>query len=262
MRLPDELLAGTAPDLVLCDYRSVAGANARNRKALEAITRKIYTANPAARIIAPIIPAPDGVDPTQIGDLTADDILDNALAAYYGVHLVDLRQAEIDLIALGNPITDYIGGGTHQTVAGHAIASGLEVALLQSLGIYTAESHGTLPAPLYDTDGYYTDTTPQRILGNANDGTTGTWTTTGTRIESSEAGATATFVVTCRSFGLYSAGTANTVCDVQVDGGAWLENVTVNHNGQYFDDLSDAEHTIVVRVRTGVAIRIDEFWAI
>lgn len=248
--------------MVLCDYRAVAGANARNRKALEAITRKIYTANPSARIIAPIFPTPDGEDPTQIADLTADEITDNALAEYYGVHLVDLRQTEIDLIALGNPITDYISDGVHQTTAGHAIASGLEQSLLTSLGRYTAENHASLPARLYDTDGYYEDTTPQRILGTANDGTTGTWSTTGTRIESNTAGSTATFIVTCRSFGLYSAGTANTVCDVQIDGGAWQENVTVTHNGQYFDDLSDAEHTIVVRVRAGAAIRIDEFWAI
>lgn len=256
VRLDDELLSGNAPEIVLCDFRSVSPG--RQQASLEAIIRKIWTANPQARIISPIIPSVSG---GEIAALDQQALDDHAMAAVYGVHMVDLRQAEIDLVAQGHLLTEYVSDGTHQTATGHALASSLEQSLITSSGLLSPENHSILPARIYD-DGYYETTEPQRILGNANAGTTGTWNTTGTRIESSEENATVTFVVTCHSFGLYSAGTENSVCDVQIDGGAWQTNVAVTHNGNYFDDLADGEHTIVIRVRSGVAIRIDEFWAI
>lgn len=257
---------GTADvDLVLCDIRPTNIV--REMKAAEALIRKIWTDRPTARILSVIFPGKNAPEDTTVADKTELNLAQEALAAHYGIPNIDYRAAVIAAVAGGAPLTDYIAADEtiHPTLdVGHPLAASLVEAYLAANPSFTfgPANHSTLPEPLYDTDGYYTDTTRQRILGTANDGTTGTWTTTGTRIESSEAGATVTFVVTCRSFGLYSAGTANTVCDVQIDGGAWQENVAVTHNGQYFDDLSDAEHTIVIRVRTGVAIRIDEFWAI
>lgn len=263
VRYPDELGAASGVLLVMCDARSV-GQLPRESKAMEALFRKVRGDFPNAAIVAAIYPEKENLSDTTVMALTSELQDDQTLAAAYGVHLVDYRQFVIDDVAGGEPLTTYIAADelVHPTTYGkETLVDMIYNAAIAGVWL-TGESHGALPSAIYDTDGYYTNTTPQRILGNANDGTTGTWTTTDTRIESSEAGATVTFIVTCRSFGLYSAGTTNTYCDVKIDDGAWQENVYITQNGQYFDDLSDAEHTIVIRVRTGVAIRIDEFWAI
>lgn len=252
-------------DLVLCDIRPTD--TARQLYAAEAMIRRIWTDRPNARILSVIFPHKNELSDTTVAPQDATDIAGDALTAHYGIPNIDYRQAVIDAVAGGDPLTKYIAADQliHPTMdEGHTLAASLVEAYLAAHPSFTfgTADHSTLPALYNAAAGYYSTTEPQRILGTANDGTTGTWTTTGTRIESSEAGATATFIVTCHSFGLYSAGTANSVCDVQIDGGAWQENVAVTHNGNYTDDLADGEHTIIIRVRSGAAIRIDEFWAI
>lgn len=227
--------------------------------------RKIRTDYPNAAIVAAIYPAT--LDPTTnvIEDLSQRELDDQVLAAAYDVHLVDYRQAVIDAVAGGEPLTTYIdiGETVHPSETGKNLLVQMVYDAANAGGWLAGESHGALPTAIYDTDGYYTDTAPQRANGNTGVETGTGWANVGTAgRESSTAGDMITFTATCRSFGLYSAGTANTTCDVQIDGGAWQTDVAVTHNGQYFDDLSDAEHTITIRVRTGVPVRIDEFWAI
>ena len=252
-------------DLVLCDIRPPDVT--RQVWAAEALIRRIWTDRPTARILSVTFPHKNDLSDTTVAALDDYETAGNAMADYYGIPRIDYRAAVIAAAAGGDPLTKYIAAGEliHPTLAdGHPLAASLVETYLLANPSFTfgPADHSTLPAYYNAEAEYYATTEPQRINGTANDGTTGTWSTTGTRIESSEENATVTFIVTCKSFGLYSAGTANTVCDVQIDGGAWQENVAITQNGNYFDDLADGEHTIVIRVRSGVAIRIDEFWAI
>lgn len=264
VRYPDELGAAAGANLIMCDNRT-PGQYPREQKSLEAMYRKIRADFPNAAIVAAIYPEKENLADTTVMALTAQQEADQVLAAAYGVHLVNYRQAVIDDVAGGEPLTTYLAGSelVHPTTYGKGVLVNMIYAAAFAGGWLASESHGALPTAIYDTDGYYTDATSQRIDGNTGTETGTGWADVGTAgRESSTAGDTIQFVVTRRSFGLYSAGTANTVCDVQIDGGDWQENVAVTHNGNYFDDLSDGEHTIVVRVRADAAIRIDEFWAI
>lgn len=264
VRYPDEMGVMSGANLIMCDNRS-AGYSPREQKSLEAMYRKVRTAFPNAAIVAAIYPEKTDLADTTVAALSSQQQDDQTLAAAYDVHLVDYRQAVIDAVAGGEPLTTFIAGSelVHPTTYGKGVLVDMIYAAANAGGWLAGESHGALPTAIYDTDGYYTDATPQRVNGNTGVETGTGWADVGTAgRESSTAGDTITFTKTCRSFGLYSAGTANTTCDVQIDGGTWQTDVAVTHNGQYFDDLSDAEHTIVIRVRTGVAIRIDEFWAI
>lgn len=262
VRAPAEILSASK-EIVVCDFRMATLTDYAGRQpmALEALIRKMWVANPQARIVAPIFPGCADPSIDVVSDLSAEDLADIALAAHYGVHLVDYRQEVINRIALGEHLSVYMADAVHQTDVGYALAASMEDAEIASHDLFSSEDHSVLPARVYDLDGYYENTVPQRKSGTDNDGTTGTWTTTGTRIESSEAGATVTFLTTCRSFGLYSAGVANTVGDVSMDGAPFVLNRTIGYNS-YQLAVSDGPHTITVRVRAGVPIRIDEFWAI
>lgn len=261
MRLYDELLAGTAPEIVFCDFRIV---NAWDYYALEAIIRRIWELNYRTRIISPIFPGTS--DPSTNIVLPQDQVeLDNIrLANHYGVYLVDLRADIINRVASGDPLSDYMADQIHLTTLGYALGTELQDALIVDRDLLSPDDHRVLPAPLFDTDLYWTISTIQHVDGADNDGETGTgWADVGTNgRESSTAGDTITFIATFREFGLYSAGTPNTVCDVQIDGGAWEESRYITQNGYYGGVLPDGNHTIVIRVRSGVPIRIDQFWAI
>lgn len=257
IRANAEILSASK-DLILCDFRPTN--TGREMEAAEAIIRRIWTANPTARIISPIFPSSS--DMINVSALSATELAANALATYYDIPLIDYRQAVIDLVAGGALLTTYLADTIHPTAAGHALCASLVEAYLQANPGFTITSanHYTLPARQYDNGDY--EASPTRLYGTAYTSRTGAgWTDTGTRTENSTEGDTITFTATCKSFGLYSAGTANSVADVQIDGGEWQTNRTISHNG-YDQDISLAPHTITIRVRAGSAIRIDEFWAI
>jgi hypothetical protein len=250
---------GAAPrNFYLGDYRIVNIG--RDSKALEALTRRIYTDNPQAVIVSPIIPE-DGNSNGQVDDLTQAMLDTIEMAAHYGVHLVDYRQEVIDRVAGGELLSVYMSDIIHPTAYGQQICAEMIEAAIVANGWLTPENHSVLPARLYDNGTYEAE--PTRTLGTGYDAISGTgWVPTGTRIVSSTAGDTVTYSATCQQFGIYRADSASPLIDVQIDGGDWLLSQVVTHNGFYGGDLTYGPHTIVFRVRSGYPIRIDELWAI
>jgi hypothetical protein len=252
-------LHGQVSNIYLPDYRIVNAG--RDDRALEALTRRIYADNPRAVIISPIIPE-DADTNGVIDNQTQSDIDSIAMAQYYGVHLVDYRQAVIDLIAGGALLSDYLQDSIHPTVAGHALAASMIETAIVTNGWLNGETHPTLPARLYD-DGEY-EQAPTIKLGTGYDSKTG-WTITGTRIASTTAGDLVTYSATCSQFGTLNtaSGYPSNIVDVQIDGGAWVLSQIVSHNGYYGGSFAYGPHTITLRVPAGGAsVRIDEFWAI
>lgn len=242
-------------DIYLTDFRIVEPG--RDDRALEALCRRIYTDNPRAVIISPTFPVDETLDgAVDALDQRATDSL--ALAAHYGVHIVDYRQAVIDLVAGGASLTTYLADTIHPTVVGQQLCATMIEAMIVPL--LDGEDHSSLPARLYDNGEY--EQPPTRKNGTAYDSVTGSWTATGTRIESSSAGATVTFSATCSQFGIYNAISVYGTLDVQIDGGAWLTARAITHNGYYGTALTYAAHTIAFRIPAAGSIRIDEFWAI
>jgi hypothetical protein len=247
-------------DLVLCDVRPTN--TGRELLAAEALIRRIYTDNPTARIISPIFPANQDGDPTTVDAKLANEIAGETLCTAYDIVMVDYRQAVIDAIAEGANISTYMADIIHPTTAGRYLCYEMvrDYLIAHPSWMLSPGNHSVLPPRVNAGSADY-ENEPVRIVGTGRDAVTGTWTATGTRIESNETGATITFHATCQSFGLYTPGTYNTVADVQVDGGDWLTDCTIGYNG--FDgDLIRGPHTFVVRVRAGVPLRVDEFWAI
>lgn len=258
IRYPAQLRASMPVNVVLCDYRLV---NDRDYPALEALTRRIYTDNPQAVIISPIFPEDTGEN-GAVDALTQLNIDSAALGEHYGVHFVDYRQEIIDRVAGGDSLSLYMADAIHPTSLGQQICEAMIEAEILANNWLIPEDHSILPARLYD-DGSYEENEPSRQVGTA--GTrTGTWTVTGTRIESSTAGSTVEFTATCQSFGLYRSDSGYTIAivDVQVDGGAWQEAQAISHNGFYGTNPAYGLHTIKIRIRAATSIRIDEFWAI
>lgn len=254
VRYPDELQKTQPIELFLTDYRIVT---ALDYKALEALTRRIFTDNPRAIIVSPIIPVDANLD-GAVDDQIQSELDSATLATQYGVHLVDYRQAVIDLVAGGALLTDYIQDTIHPTNAGCELCGQMVYDAIVANSWLTPENHSSLPARLYD-DGSY-ENEPVRINGTENTSKTGTWTETGTRIESSEVNATITFTATCQSYGVYrSDNLDNNNVSVSVDSGAYSE-LLVNRNGVAIV-AGRAEHTITIKVLSGTVI-IDEFWAV
>jgi hypothetical protein len=258
VRLNASLLA-SSKDFILCDIRPTNIG--REMQAAEAILRRIFTTNPTARIITPIFPS--SVDMVTIAPLDDTAIAANALAAYYGVVLIDYRQAVIDLITAGHAVTEYLSDGVHPTTTGKALCSSLVEAYISDYPgwAFGPENHSTLPSRLYD-NGYY-ETTPIRLTGMQYTSRTGTWADVGPVTSSSEVGATITFTANCKSFGLYnSTGIPATMyADIKVDDGEWQLSQVVDHNGTNYI-FSAGLHTITIRVIADNPIQIDEFWAI
>lgn len=259
VRYPAQLQSAMPVDIILCDYRATEAG--REIASLEAMTRRIYTDNPQAVIIAPIIPVNENGD----GLVDAIDALQtetNEMGIYYGIHLVDYRQEVIDRVASGDSLSLYMADAIHPTALGQQVCGDMIIDAIIANGWLSPENHNILPARLYD-DGSYEENEPSRQVGTA--GTrTGTWTVTGTRIESSTAGSTVEFTATCQSFGIYrsDSGYPIAVVDVQIDGGAWQEAQAISHNGFYGTNPAYGAHTIKIRIRAATSIRIDEFWAI
>lgn len=260
MRYPAKLQTADV-DVVLCDLRPTN--TGQELKAAEALIRRIWTDRPGARIISPIFPARD-TGATTVNELEDYEIAANTLCQHYGVIQIDYRQAVIDLVDDGADLNTYMADEIHPTTAGQQLCFEMirDYLIANPDIIHEAEDHNTLPARLYDDGGFERE--PARIVGTDNDSTTGTWSTTGTRIESSTAGSTVTFTATCQSFGIYrsDSGYVTATVDVQIDGGAWQLARAISHNGFYGTNPEYGEHTITIRVRTGSTVRIDEFWAI
>lgn len=257
VRFPAEL-EPNAPDIAIFDPANNSDRD-MDRASIEAFIRRIWTEFPSAKIVLFNIPG--------IGDVNDNGTLDTdmhltqtvlALAQHYGFLVADWSARLQELVGAGHDLTEYMGDSVHPNAGGYAEMALLVQAVMPTLLSSAAQAPMPLPEPLYADASDY-ENAPTVTLGNANDGTTGTWTTTGTRIESSEAGATVTYTATCQSIGIYRADTMTyPAVEVSVDGGAFA-SVTLNQNGLALSEGRGA-HTIAIKVVT--TARIDEFWAI
>lgn len=229
---------------------------------MEALIRRLWAANQNTRIImvsSPTWLTKDTGDNGQVNTPYNATVLADmeALADHYGVAWIDYWAWCRSVVPDTYDLTDLTADTVHPTAIGYAAMAALLEVELPTGG---SAKPATLPARLYDSADY--ENTPVRVNGTANDGTTGTWSTTGTRIESSTAGSTVTFAATCQSFGIYrSDGGSSSGIEYSVNGGAdWLDMVSYQ-NGTVIPG-GRAAYSIIIRVKAGGTVRIDEFWAI
>ena len=121
-----------------------------------------------------------------------------AIATHYGIDIADYwawcKSVVPDTYGLADIVNaDKVHPKTPDGYAGMASV----IDALMPLG--GTSKPATLPAYLYDNGDY--ENTPTRTVATDNDSRIGTWSDTGTRSESSEAGATITFSAACQSYG-------------------------------------------------------------
>lgn len=250
-------------DVFVIDHANDANnSNRDDRRALEALIRRVWAANPNTRII--IVGSPVwntvGVDDDANVDTPSNQtILEDikALAEWYGIAYVDYwqwcRSVVPDTYTLAQLAPDSVHPSSE---IGYPNMALLLQAYLPTGG---TPKPAPLPARLYDNGDF--ENTPTVFLGNQYDSRTGTWSDAGTRTQSSEAGATITFSATCQSLGiLRTDGDANAELELSVDGSAY-RNVVLNQGG-YFLEEGRGAHTLTIRVKTGGNVRIEQFWAV
>lgn len=250
------------PMLVTLDGTNDVGAHlAHPYKSMEALIRKIWAANPNTRIIGLMFPKfTDNTDPSVNSPTNAaymTEIIN--LYAHYGIPYLDYLTPLQNLVNVGgHHLNEYydVSDPVHPLQPGHAIIYGLINPYLPASG---AVSPSPLPARLYD-NGDFEYTAIHRV-GTDNDGTTGTWSTTGSQIRSSEVGATVTIVGTFSSYGLWRTDALYNYCDVSIDGGPFDTSLVLF--GKTGNEIPGGRglHTLVFRVRSGT-VKIDEFWMI
>jgi hypothetical protein len=249
-------LMAANPDIISFDGRPAGDWPGHLERAMEAFIRRAWTERPTARLrfVATVAQADLATYAAN-----ADYLQQMEIAAHYGIPVAD-GPAEFyrRVYVLGHDINLYYADVIHPTVLGQQVIAGLlETIYLGSDG----QKPAVMPAYLYADTPLY-EYTPSVINGTAYTGITGSWTTTGTRIESSDVGATVTYTLTCASFGAYRAdGGSNSGYEISIDGGAYNGSIVLDHNG-YPIAAGRASHTIAVRIKAGGSIRIDQFWTI
>lgn len=256
VRLSAEILARN-PDVVFSNVFQIMDADV-DLKSSEAIVRRIWTARPTARQLVVLMPECDA-GLTEVLALSA--VKANAKAMYeaYSIPVIDFdnycRNHVGDLaILMSDPL--------HPSAAGQTqIATMVEGYLTANPTFLTvAPNHTTLPARVIAGSDVY-ENTPQRISGRLGTETGTGWADAGTTArQSSTAGDTTSFTVTCSNFGILTNVIAGVTVEVSIDGGAYAD-YSGGPNG-YAPTLARAEHTITIRVKAGTTFRIDEFWAV
>jgi hypothetical protein len=232
-----------------------------DKAALEAIIRRVWTYNPNIRIIgvsAPSWNAQDTGNDALVSTPTNLTEVNNAKAIFdhYSTSYAAYLDACIAYVAGGGHLNELTTDTVHPSSAvGHPLMASLVEAFLPFSG---AQLSGSLPAWLLaDAEDFEND--PIVRLGTDNDGTTGTWTTTGSRVESTETNATIVFSGTFRSFGGYRVDGGTNVVEADIDGGGY-NTISFGHMG--YDIGTRGAHTVTLRVPAGGNCEIDEFWAI
>lgn len=159
-----------------------------------------------------------------------------ALCNHYGISYCDPRGVAVARIAGGEPSTNYYGNypsDIHPNDGGHALgAQLLEPIMLALVSDYPDQWSGTIGdyARLYDNGDY--ENTPQ-IINATSLTTTGTWTTSGTHLISTDAAtpATLSYTGTFQSFAWWSkVGPGQGTYAWRVDGGDWTNKALVGLN--------------------------------
>jgi hypothetical protein len=176
-----------------------------------------------------------------------------AICAALGIDYVDGHLLTKAHVTAGGHITDWFADTAHYNATGGAAIRDDLLTILPTGGTVTTPLPAYVNAAAEDYMG-----TPVIILGTDYDSKTGTWTETGTRVESSEVGATITYSGTFRKFGIYRASGNYTTVTVTIDGGDPINDFALYANG--YDIGTRGAHTVVITVTS--AVRIDEFWAV
>jgi len=219
---------------------------------VEALIRKARDAG--QRVIGIVNPSWTVVEDAQVNTPANQTAIEQHmdLLDAYDVPYVDGWQLCKDHVTGGGHLSDYFSDIAHWSATGQAA---VEAAFDDFLP--TAGQVGS-PARVYAASADF-EQAPLVKNGTDYDSKTGVWTETGTRVESSEVGATITFSGTFRSFGCYrSDGLSCPTITVKIDDDDPINNFYFYQNG--YDIGTRAAHTIVITVTS--TIRIDEFWAI
>lgn len=247
----------TNAKLFLTDYRVVGlGMWARS---LEALTRRILTTRPTAKIVNVRFFGVANKDIDVIDPPDEAELASVALANHYNIPTLDYRAVITALVASGHHLNEYFADNIHPNALGHSIAFGMVRDFLRGNPAYFDNRDVVaLPERMFD-NGEYENTPIRRAATDYNARTGVGWAQGVYLLEDSTAGDTITFTATCQSFGLQT-DAFNTTADISIDGGAYILNAQVNWNG--YDLGSRGLHTIVIRVRAGVPLKFNEFWAI
>jgi hypothetical protein len=235
------------------------------RAAAEALVRRIRTALPDAKLIAPLfltVGNPAVNDPTNTTETQKQSWI--AICDHYGIPYADFAAEVARAVnAAEHPLSYYLSDVVHPTTAGHAVAASLLQAQMPAL-FAGPQWSGALPARLYDNGDYENE--PIIRNGIDHDGVTGTgWETVDTTaIQSSTAGDTITWTGTFQAvLRDMRIGAGSGIVETQVDGGAWTEVNLASDASNYRTHWvgTRGPHTMVMRVKSGL-VKIRRFLAI
>ena len=256
VRLTREILASN-PQVIILDHAN----GTVNNFTLEAFVRRVWTFNPAIKIILIETPTWNTLDyhnndnvisPLNVDTMTAV----NAVASHYEIPIIRVWEWAKTVVPDTYNLDTLFPDGVHPQGEGvyTYITNQIESTLTQGMTRYTS----TLPTRVYNCQDYENES----VIKNGTDYTsrTGTWTDTSTRTESSVAGSTITYTATCQSFGSYRADSGSNTVEISIDGGVF-SSMTLYQNGVEVPS-GRGSHTITIRIPTGGSCRIDEFWAI
>lgn len=260
IRLPE--IAAQSPRVIVWDH---ANDNTQDldKYSQEAFIRRAWSLSPQTNLAIVLIASVTNPDDNE--SITTPVNIDTieqqrAIAAYYGVPVIDFVARLQELVGEGNDLSTYLSDTVHPTTEGHAVLAEMIEDLYPTLLDGPRQYNGVLPAALYDVDGEY-QRDPIIRDGSDHDGTTGTWTIeNGTTMVSSEVGATITYTgVTCFSVGIMRPeGHSQPFIEISVDGGMW-NNGGPMLNGRIVG--SYALHTITFRVLSGT-VKIERLFAL
>lgn len=230
-------------------------------KSVEATIRRIWTANPATRIILVRFSTftDRTINSTVNSPVNSAALVEfDALAAAYGIPVIDWTARIQQLVNNeGHNLTEYVSvDNVHPSTGGYAVAAELMETILPAGG---ASKPAGYPNRLYDSNGYLERTVTKK-LGTAYDSRTGTWADSGGEVSSSTATSTITYTVTTApayTIGCYRADGGTNTVDISYDGGAYTAQ-TFYQNGI---EVPGGFTTATIRVTSGT-VKITEFWAV
>lgn len=234
----------------------------------EGAIRRLRAGHPTARII--IVGMPTFANNTTPGPTNGNQLsFLQALCTQYGMTYVDWPGRIHDLLDVETYTLDQLYNDiVHPSTTGYAELKALLVETLTLAFINDADDWtgdlGDYPAQ-YD-DGTF-ENTDNYIARNGidNDGTTGTWTSDGTTLVSSESNATVTFSGTFETFGVDVDATDGLTIQHNFDGTGWVTDnyaAGVRSIHQLAPNFSTrGTHTVQIKVVSGTA-KIKRFIAI
>lgn len=259
MRLQADILA-TSPILFILDTVNDDDSG-HWAKSLEATIRRVWAANPLTRIILMRFATftDRTINSTVNSPVNSAALVEfDAIATAYGLTVINWLASVQDLVNnQGHNLTEYVDpDNVHPSTTGYALAATLLEVQLPTGG---ATEPGSLPARLYDTNGYF-ETAPTKKLGTAYTSRTGVWSDVGSQVSSSEVGATITYTVTnapAHSVGCYRVDAGTNNVKLGYDGGARAAANSYQNGTEVVAGFT----TVTIEVVSGT-VEIDEFWAV